>query len=67
MAATPKNEPDKRARPPQPPNIDEALREAASRGRTPEEKFEQRVSWAYGQYPDGSMSKDDVRELLKNS
>ena len=48
-------------------DIDRILQEAASRGRTPEEKFEQRVSWAYGQYPDGSMSKDDVRELLRNS
>ncbi len=43
-------------------DIDRILQEAASRGWTPEEKFEQRVSWAYGQYPDGSMSKDDVRE-----
>ncbi len=48
-----------------PQDIDQILQEAVSRGRTPEEKFEQRVSWAYGQYPDGSMSKDQVRELLR--
>lgn len=48
-----------------PQDIDQILQEAARRGRTPEEKFEQRVSWAYGQYPDGSMSKDQVRELLR--
>ena len=53
--------------PPSPQDIDQLLQEAAGRGRTPEEKFEQQVSWAYGQYPDGSMSRDDVRELLKNS
>ncbi len=48
-------------------NIDRVLQEAANRGRTPEEKFEQRVSWAFGQYPDGAMSKEEVRELLKES
>ena len=67
MARTPRDSPPQPPQPPQPPNIDQVLRDAARRGPSPEERFEQRVSWAYGQYPDGTMSKDDVRELLKNS
>jgi hypothetical protein len=32
---------------------------------TPEERFEQRVSWVYGQLWNSGVTKDEVREQLR--
>ena len=46
----------------------EALRAAARRTMTPEEIFEQRVSWVYGQLPhDDPRTREQVREEMRNA
>ena len=44
------------------------LRESAAKPMTPEERFEQKVSWVYGMLPhDTPLTKEDVRRhLLEN-
>lgn len=45
-----------------------ALKVAAGREMTPEERFEQAVSWCYGQLPAGdTRTKDDIRAQLRKS
>lgn len=48
-------------------NIDDLLKMAARTDRTRRERFEQRVSWTYGQYSRGTMSKEQVRQMLQKS
>lgn len=45
------------------PGLLEALRAAASRPMSPEDRFEQRVSWTFGQ-PGGAISKEAIRAQL---
>ena len=47
--------------------LDELLRQAAARPMTPEERFEQKVSWVYGQLQDCNpeITKEQVRKRLR--
>lgn len=56
---------------PSPVNIEleKLLKKARSHKMTPEERFEQRVSWVYGQLPkESTVTKEEVRKrLLENA
>ena len=46
--------------------LDRLLRDAANQKMSPEERFEQRISWIYGQSPaDSQVTKDEIRERLR--
>ena len=47
------------------PKLDRLLKEAAEHKMTPDERREQRISWAYGQMMDCAphLTKDDVRRI----
>ena len=46
--------------------LDDLLKQAAQRPMTPEEIFEQGVSWVYGQLPEGdTRTKDEIREDMR--
>lgn len=45
--------------------LEELVEKARNHVMTPEERFEQRVSFVYGQM-NGSMTKDEVRQSLIN-
>lgn len=48
------------------PELNELLRKAAQYKMTPEERFEQRVSFVYGQLPfESKVTKEEVRENLR--
>lgn len=51
-----------------PDNLEELLREAAKKKMTPEERREQRVSFAMGMLPmDSPITKDEMRELINKN
>ena len=49
-------------------DLDALLKKIVATKMTPEEIFEQKVSWVYGQLPKGNTrTKDQVREQLRKS